>query len=124
MHACGDSQRTRIRNTLNRIKGSNKNYTGICHSFIAEYQKAGNPISYLSWDLARLKRTMTRWPKFSGNVWFPVPSGDPWYKRMFGLGKSAGEAYGSKGSWNPETRYGALRLELLDWLIKDFGETK
>lgn len=124
MQPYGTSQRTRIRNTLNRVNESDKTYTGICHSFISAYQKTGSPISYLSMDMGRLQRTMTKWPKYSGNPTFPVPSGDPWYKRIIGLSKSPAEVFGSPDSWNPETRYGKLRLELLAWLIKEFEEIK
>lgn len=115
-------QRQRILKALQGINPQNQRYTGgICNAFIRAYPKTLYTINYLSSDLKRVKRAMTKWPKYSGEPTFPVPSGDPWYKWILGIAKSPSGAYGSKDSWNPNHRYGKLRLELLAWLIKDFG---
>lgn len=54
------------------------------------------------------------WPKFSGQKTWPVPCP---------MGESPEQAYSSAGShtmWNAKDPYGALRLELLDFLIEHF----
>lgn len=119
------SQRQRILKALRGIDTQNRScMSGICHAFIRAYPKTVNTINYLSSDLNRVKSEMTKWPKYSGEFTFPVPSGDPWYIWILGIAKSPSEAYGGKDSWNPNHRYGKLRLELLAWLIKEFGETE
>jgi hypothetical protein len=59
-----------------------------------------------------LKRLFKTWPKFSGNLRFPIPSpiveppSDPFYR---GIDRG--------NNWNKRTKYGRLRWELLDFLI-------
>lgn len=51
------------------------------------------------------------WPKFSGDDTYPVPSFNNSFtpERMFHL---------TLYMFNPKTKYGQARLELLDWLIE------
>lgn len=57
-----------------------------------------------------LTKLMITWPKFSGNECFPVPSPD--------LEESSQEVYRrTHDEWSGE--YGALRYELLDFLIDE-----
>ena len=60
---------------------------------------------YDSWQI--LKQAFYTWPKFSGDVNFPI--NDP-YNRV-----SAHRVYGDLPKWTGE--YGALRFELLDHVI-------
>lgn len=60
---------------------------------------------YDSWQI--LKQAFYTWPKFSGDVNFPI--NDP-----FGI-ETAYNAYGRLPGWTGE--YGALRFELLDHVI-------
>ena len=66
----------------------------------------------IAYDEMSLLRTLfTLWPKFSGDESFPVPSPDP-ERNPFGVYVDAS----FKGDyWTGE--YGALRMELLEWLI-------
>jgi len=57
------------------------------------------------------------WPKYSGLKAWPVPCPQ---------GNDPEQAYSLAGKsvmWNPEHPYGALRLELLDFMIEHFGAT-
>lgn len=60
----------------------------------------------------RLNELFPRWGKFSGDHVYPIPNP---------FGGSASDAfnhYEADDMWNPDHPYGALRLELLDWLIE------
>ena len=60
---------------------------------------------------ARLYELFALWPKYSGGAIFPVPSPDS-ERNHFGIYVYASR----KGTlWTGE--YGALRMELLEWLI-------
>lgn len=52
-----------------------------------------------------------KWPKFSGDISFPIPS-----TRKGGCPEDA--YFGAKSLWNKRTKYGRLRWELLDFLIE------
>ena len=59
-----------------------------------------------------VRQTMTKWPKYSGEYEYPVPSTiegrtpcQCFHENLFGL-------------WDRDTEYGALRWELLNWLVE------
>lgn len=52
-----------------------------------------------------------KWPRFSGDIRFPVPS-----PQKGGCPEVA--YFGAKSLWNKRTKYGRLRWELLDFLIE------
>lgn len=57
-----------------------------------------------------LKKAMTEWPKYSGDRMYPVPA--PRYPH------AASKAFlECANMWDKNAEYGALRWELLDWLI-------
>lgn len=63
-----------------------------------------------------LNAAFQAWPKFSGQKSWPVPCPN---------GGAPEVAYSSAGKhvmWNAQEPYGALRLELLDFLIEHFGK--
>lgn len=59
-----------------------------------------------SYDRLQTK-TMCEWPKYNGDVLFPIPGGELEYMR----GKI------EQRMWHRDTEYGALRWELLNWMI-------
>lgn len=90
--------------------GTHSGYAGICHQleryFLARDGRTTHPAIH------ELKELSTRWPKFSGDIEYPVPH--PGYTHGY-------EAYVLVLSkWDGE--YGANRRELLDWLIDTLEE--
>ena len=60
-----------------------------------------------------LNAAFEAWPKFSGDLIYPIPcpeGGQPMRAFM-----------GSKRMWDAEDAYGALRLELLGFMVQYFG---
>lgn len=57
------------------------------------------------------------WPKYSGNLAFPVPAQIE--NRYWNGPGAAYLATTPKQKWNKKTEYGQLRRELLDFLIKE-----
>ena len=79
---------------------------GICTNLSEEVNsQIGESEYYDSWEI--LKEAFYKWPKFSGDVNFPI--NDPYNK------VSAHRAYDDLPKWIGE--YGALRFELLDHVI-------
>lgn len=82
---------------------------GICDNLLEDDYLHGN-VEMWSADLEQL---MTKWHKFSGDECFPVPSTDSsleaWRKYLQTHNKWIG-------------KYGQLRYELLDFLIKELTE--
>lgn len=63
-----------------------------------------------------MKQLFKKWPKFSGDDVYPIPNPS---------GGSPSDAYSlteDVDMWNPDHPYGALRLELLDWMIEQLSE--
>lgn len=89
---------------------------GICSNLVR-----ANP-SLCAWQSketdAHLANVWRDWSKFSGDLRFPIPSGK--------IGVSAKEAYYAgenyRDKWDPATEYGALRIELLDFLRTSYVE--
>lgn len=85
-------------------KRNDRSYRGICGML-----KLFNVDVYCSLDFDNLCRN---WPKFSGNLNYPVPPANP--------GETAEtefwNAFNLETMWQGE--YGALRMELLDYLIE------
>lgn len=95
---------TTIKTLLLSIKEMPNHDRGICG------QPAMMHLSPKAFHLVR--QTMAKWPKYSGEYDYPVPSVDEgrtpcqcFHENLFGL-------------WEGYTEYGALRRELLDWLIE------
>lgn len=59
------------------------------------------------------KRLMRQWPKYSGDSDYPIPDPDGIEDPSVYYSRS-----GSSAMWNKEHPYGALRHELLDYLIE------
>ena len=78
---------------------------GICMNMECKVDDAVSEECYESWRI--LKQAFYTWPKFSGDVQFPI--NDP-YNEI-----SAHNAYVQLPKWEGE--YGALRFELLDHII-------
>ncbi len=85
----------------------NKNITvGICHHIHNFYGNRQVSPKELSEEYEKLFRM---WPKFSGNIQFPVSGID---------GMSAEESYVyTKNLWRQSSQYGRDRMELLDFMI-------
>ena len=96
---------TRLRHDV--TLGIQSKYNGICYNTL--YSSAGNftiDLAGASWDLEYLCR---EWPKAANSVGYPVPC--PGYTN------SAEGYHATEDKWAGE--YGALRIELLDWLIQE-----
>ena len=78
---------------------------GICHAI--NYNSMGTPLRKPSGSLTAIADLMTQWPKWSGERTFPVPHPE---------GKCPRRAFYNLPIW--EGPYGALRRELLDYLIE------
>ena len=66
--------------------------------------------------LMDLKHLFIQWPKFTGSIVYPIPGVN---------GASPHDTYQytyAFDMWNPNHPYGALRLELLDWLIQELSK--
>lgn len=96
--------KTTIKTLLGSIKKMPNKDCGIC----------GQPVVVcLSLEAYNIVRAlMVKWPKFSGACSYPVPSTIE--------GCDPRECFHNKlkDLWNKEDEYGALRWELLDWLIE------
>jgi hypothetical protein len=97
---------------LKKVKAKFENGTiykssGLCHNLTeVGYEK------YQSEELLSLFRS---WPKFSGNIEYPVHGG---IKNM------ARHMYGSTSNmWDQKTVYGRNRLELLNWCIEQLEKS-
>lgn len=84
---------------------------GICDNLEAMlYYQRGGCIKNLKRALILLYREFSNWPRFSGNIIFPVPC-------PYDQEENHGYTYERiVNKW--EGRYGALRYELLDFLIE------
>lgn len=83
--------------------------TGICSSIDSFFNRRGYYTS--SEDTHEIRYLMSLWSKFSGKVFYPVPSTNP---RL-----DASEIFfATQDMWNQETEYGKLRWELLEFCIK------
>lgn len=81
---------------------------GICQNASSLYQAHYGVIV----PIEAMQELMTKWPDYSGNPRFPVPSPH---------GGSAQHAYMNTldvDMWNPDVPYGHLRWQLLEWLIE------
>jgi hypothetical protein len=78
---------------------------GICYAI--NYNPLGTPLRKPAGTLTAIADLMTEWPKWSGERTFPVPHPE---------GKCPRRAYYNLPIW--EGPYGALRRELLDYLIE------
>lgn len=91
-----------------RDNGPIRKNIGICQNAADLYhEKYGVMVSTSAFE-----NLMAEWPKWSGNTTFPIPSPHG------GLPCNAYLNATEETMWNPEHPYGALRLELLDWLIE------
>lgn len=79
---------------------------GICYNLF--YDSLGNPVRFPDGTSRHLADLCEKWPKYSGARAYPVP----------GLANPSpfGEYAGHTNKWVGE--YGALRMELLDYLIE------
>jgi len=59
-----------------------------------------------------LEEMFPRWPNHSGNECYPVEGGEVYFWSV-----SA-----KRNRWNPEDDHGALRLDLLEWLIEELSK--
>lgn len=56
-----------------------------------------------------LAELFVSWPKYSGHNHYPIAGGHVAYRK----------AYNDDTMWDRNTEYGALRWELLEWLIEE-----
>lgn len=81
---------------LKRLHARGGSNLGICPSVGYEHEL----------ELAKL---FPRWPKYSGDYLIPIAGGVEAYTK----------AYHNDTMWDRNTEYGALRWELLEWLIEE-----
>lgn len=79
---------------------------GICYNVDFAFV----PLESASLD-ALLEQAFEAWPKYSGDDAYPIPGGEEAFDQTH-----------RDDMWNPNHPYGALRLELLDYLINYFEE--
>lgn len=102
------------------VKKGNACNVGICCNLYAMYWRLhtsntnkvlhnGNVVHYRK--ALNLSELFINWPKFSGNIMYPIKIGKECPNTTF---------VDTRGNmYDPTTEYGALRLELLDWLIEE-----
>lgn len=92
---------------LRKIKLDSKNPCGICHNY---YEHTGHfDPEILNVHMAKHGISFKDWEHFSGLEDYPVPAHI-----------DANRAYETFDKWSKKTKYGQLRWQLLDWLIKEF----
>ena len=96
---------TRLRHDV--TLGIQLKHNGICYNTI--YDGAGNRTINLAVAVWNLEDLCRKWPKAVNTDGFPVPC--PGYTN------AAAGYYATEDKWAGE--YGALRMELLDWLIQE-----
>ena len=84
---------------LLRQKGSVQRSVGICKNLQIRLGTPTRPPG--------LYPLFEQWPEFSGDIEYPVPSGDPW-----------GTYLRCEDKWDRGTKYGQARWRLLDFLIE------
>lgn len=93
--------------------GPHNRNVGICDAVLVIAHRE------LGWSqdvMEELYRTIIRWPRGTGRSTFPVPcpnGGSP--SRVYLID------YENDEMWDANHPYGALRLELLDWLIEELS---
>lgn len=99
-------------------RGPSEYSHGICNSVEAYLGK-------VEWSVKRevmynlMPNLFRSWKKFNGSIRYPVPSGVEYFSEYAMYANvSPGEM------WNPNSQYGANRLELLDHMIKTLKEWK
>ena len=96
--------KTTIKTLLGIIKEMPDQDRGIC----------GQPamVSLRLGAFAVVRDLMVQWPKYSGSYDYPVPSVDE--------GRTPCQCFHGNihNLWDRDTEYGALRWELLEWLIE------
>ena len=94
--------KTTIKTLLGSIKEKPNTSAGIC----------GQPamISLSLGAFSVVRELMVQWPKYSGSYDYPVPSVDE--------GRTPSQCFYDKALWDRDTEYGALRWELLEWLLE------
>ena len=96
---------TRLRHDV--ALGIQLKYNGICYNTL--YGSAGNLTIELASASRDLRDLCRKWPKAANFDGYPVPC--PGYTN------SAAGYHATEDKWAGE--YGALRMELLDWLIQE-----
>ena len=96
---------TRLRHDV--TLGIQSKCNGICYNIL--YDGAGNFTIELASAFQHLRDLCRKWPKTTNFDGYPVPC--PGYT------DPAEGYYATKDKWAGE--YGALRIELLDWLIQE-----
>lgn len=93
-----------IKTLLIAIKKMPNHDRGICE------QPAITHLSIKAFNM--VQKLMVQWPKYSGSYDYPVPAvkEDMTPKEQF--------HHDPNSLWDANTEYGALRWELLDWLIE------
>ena len=96
--------KTTIKSLLIAIKEKPNTRAGIC----------GQPamMSLRLGAFAVVRDLMVQWPKYSGSYDYPVPSVDE--------GRTPSQCFHDNihDLWDRDTEYGALRWELLEWLLE------
>lgn len=82
---------------------------GICSSIDAYFDRKN--ITLESYDTMHIRGLMSRWSKYSGREFYPIP--DTVFEDPY-------EAYHqcTTGMWDKDTEYGQLRWELLEFCIE------
>lgn len=81
---------------------------GICYN-IALVSRSG-AIDHSSQEIRQFKELYTKWPEYTGNRDYPVPSYGSWLHPMSAFNYSY-DMY--------EGEYGAARMRLLNWCIEE-----
>ena len=71
---------------------------------------------------AMLCEMWTRWPMYSGCSEYPVPAFNERNGYRYKTTKHVARAFYLTKKWDITTRYGAARVALLDWLVKELGQ--
>ena len=71
---------------------------------------------------AMLRKMWTRWPTYSGCSDCPVPAFNEHSGYRYKTKKLAYYALSFSQKWDTATHYGAARVALLDWLVKELGQ--
>lgn len=100
-----DEFKIRMLCALNEIasRGPRFMYCGLCDNIYCMLEDYTYTIS----DNI-MHKMFKMWPKFSGNIEYPIPGGRKAYT----------ESYDNKTLWDKSSEYGQLRWELLDFMIE------
>lgn len=94
---------------------------GLCWVVRDELLQSGEYDKHIA-VLASLSKMWKRWPMYSGHYDYPVPAFNERTGYRYKSTKRAAAAFYIGNKWDATTHYGAARVALLDWSVKELEQ--